>query len=230
MGVIYDPGNMIFEGMENWQMGLELLGPYLSHVHVKNAAWVEDGVVDGARHWRPAVVPMKEGFVSWPRVFAALENVGYQGWISLEDMAQGDTRTKLKDDLEYLNGLEAKGRWLVLSRANVARFERETEHTMFGADLQSAPCPTISGFPIPLPACCCVWFSHRRCPGCSLRSSLPIRVNKGFRPLRSSSPLPLYPGHNNPLDEVDLCAMKNTMSTGSRTVAEAAISETISTP
>ena len=109
VGVIYDPGNMIFEGMENWQMGLELLGPYLSHVHVKNAAWVEDGVVDGARHWRPAVVPMKEGFVSWPRVFAALENVGYQGWISLEDMAQGDTRTKLKDDLEYLKGLEAKG-------------------------------------------------------------------------------------------------------------------------
>ena len=39
IGVIYDPGNMICEGRENWQLGLELLGPYLSHVHVKNAAW-----------------------------------------------------------------------------------------------------------------------------------------------------------------------------------------------
>ena len=37
MGVIYDPGNMVFEGYENFRLGLDLLGKYIFHVHVKNA-------------------------------------------------------------------------------------------------------------------------------------------------------------------------------------------------
>ncbi|MBW7459087.1 sugar phosphate isomerase/epimerase, partial [Paenibacillus sepulcri] len=40
IGVIYDPGNMVYEGYENYRLGLELLGPYLAHVHVKNAGWL----------------------------------------------------------------------------------------------------------------------------------------------------------------------------------------------
>ncbi|GIX08239.1 MAG: hypothetical protein KatS3mg115_2642 [Candidatus Poribacteria bacterium] len=42
VGVIHDAGNMVHEGFENYQMGCELLGPYLAHVHVKNAAWVRE--------------------------------------------------------------------------------------------------------------------------------------------------------------------------------------------
>ena len=42
VGVLYDPGNMVHEGYENYRMGLELLGPYLAHVHVKNAAWYKE--------------------------------------------------------------------------------------------------------------------------------------------------------------------------------------------
>lgn len=107
IGVIYDPGNMICEGYENWQLGLELLGPYLSHVHVKNSAWIETGVSDECvKQWKAAMVPLKEGFVDWRKVLAALDKAGFGGWLSFEDFAPGDTKTKLTDDIAYMKKLE----------------------------------------------------------------------------------------------------------------------------
>ena len=106
IGVIYDPGNMVCEGYESWQMGLELLGPYLSHVHAKNAAWQESGVsANGEKLWKHSMVATKDGSVSWPEVLLALDKVGYQGWISFEDFGPGDTKTKLSEDLAYVKEL-----------------------------------------------------------------------------------------------------------------------------
>ena len=42
-GLIYDPGNMVYEGYEAYQLGFEMLGKYLAHVHVKNAALTPAG-------------------------------------------------------------------------------------------------------------------------------------------------------------------------------------------
>jgi len=39
VGVILDAGNMVYEGFETYSLAVDLLGPYLAHVHVKNAAW-----------------------------------------------------------------------------------------------------------------------------------------------------------------------------------------------
>lgn len=109
LGVIMDPGNMVFEGYENWQLGLELLGPYLSYVHVKNSATTRNGSLDdGTAIWKPAVVPMKEGAVSWREVIMALNKVGYRGWMSFEDFAPGETKVKLTEDLGYMRTLEAE--------------------------------------------------------------------------------------------------------------------------
>ena len=106
IGVIFDPGNMICEGRENWQLGLELLGPYLSHVHVKNAAWVANGVTEeGETRWKHTMVGTKEGFVDWAEVLVALDKVGYRGWLSFEDFAVGDTKAKLADNISYLKAL-----------------------------------------------------------------------------------------------------------------------------
>lgn len=107
IGVILDPGNMVIEGRENWQMGLELLGPYLSHVHVKNAAWLPNGDSTGERRWTPSVVPMTDGFISWAELLTALDKVGYGGWMSFEDLSPGDTTKKLAENLAYFRGLEA---------------------------------------------------------------------------------------------------------------------------
>ena len=84
VGVLFDPGNMVFEGYENHRMGLEILGPYLAHVHVKNAdvALERD---DSA----PKLVwsPPEEGFVRWPQVMADLQAVGYDGFCGVEDFS-----------------------------------------------------------------------------------------------------------------------------------------------
>jgi sugar phosphate isomerase/epimerase len=109
VGVIFDPGNMIREGMERWQMALEMLGPYLATVHVKNGGWLRGA--DGK--WATREMGLAEGMVDWPAVIAALRKVGYDGWLDVEDFRGGwakaseefPTRRKLEEDFEYLSGL-----------------------------------------------------------------------------------------------------------------------------
>jgi len=101
IGVIFDPGNMVYEGFENWRMGLELLGPHLSHVHVKNSKWVrEDGV------WKPTWASMEDGIVDWSLVVDDLRAVGYDGYLSLEDFSEAPSvDEKLSADCEYMRKL-----------------------------------------------------------------------------------------------------------------------------
>jgi sugar phosphate isomerase/epimerase len=124
IGVNYDPANLVIEGREAWQMGLELLGPYLDYVHAKNAAWArEDG------KWRWVFASMRDGQVDWAEVMRALRRVGYDGTISFEnfhlvpmrsrgfigeDLTQHadvfrDIDQRLADDLTFLKGLERAG-------------------------------------------------------------------------------------------------------------------------
>lgn len=98
VGVIYDPGNMVYEGYEQWKMGMELLGEYLRHVHVKNSAWVRDR--EGG--WRAEAAQLEEGIVDWRRIVEDLRTIGYDGYLSLEDFTERDTVAKMKRDLEYL--------------------------------------------------------------------------------------------------------------------------------
>lgn len=109
IGVIFDPGNMVCEGYENWQMGLELLGPYLSHVHVKNAGWypVEESA-DGEKVWKHQMVGLKEGSVDWTKVLVSLDKAGYNGWLAFEDFGPGDTKQKLADDIAYIKALAGR--------------------------------------------------------------------------------------------------------------------------
>ena len=39
VGVIHDLGNLVIEGHEDVRAALQMLGPYLAHVHVKNGVW-----------------------------------------------------------------------------------------------------------------------------------------------------------------------------------------------
>jgi len=107
VGAIYDPGNMVWEGFENWQMGLELLGPYLAHVHVKNAAWRVVSEQNGAAQWKPQMIGIGQGQVSWRDVLRALVKVGYDGWLSFEDFSEGETRAKLAANVALLRRLAA---------------------------------------------------------------------------------------------------------------------------
>jgi sugar phosphate isomerase/epimerase len=88
IGVLYDPGNMVYEGFENYRMGMELLGPYLAHVHVKNAVWRQTGAAeDGAARWAGGWSPIKQGIVPWKQVIEDLRAVRYDGYLGVEDFS-----------------------------------------------------------------------------------------------------------------------------------------------
>ncbi|HUW32619.1 MAG TPA: sugar phosphate isomerase/epimerase family protein [Planctomycetota bacterium] len=108
VGVIFDPGNMVYEGMENWQFGMELLGEYLAHVHVKNSGWrIASGQPNGNLVWQPSMASLRSGIVNWCDVIRALKAVKYNGWLSNENFASDlPTDAKLADDLRYLKSLE----------------------------------------------------------------------------------------------------------------------------
>ncbi|MDB5052460.1 MAG: Xylose isomerase domain protein barrel [Bacilli bacterium] len=89
IGVLYDPGNMVHEGFENYRMGMEILGPYLAHVHIKNAVWLQtpDLETDGSTKWKAVWKPLLQGIVPWKQVLEDLEFVGYDGYLGLEDFS-----------------------------------------------------------------------------------------------------------------------------------------------
>jgi sugar phosphate isomerase/epimerase len=88
VGAIYDPGNMVWEGHEQYRLGLETLGPYLAHVHAKNSAWRQSGQrPDGSLAWQAEWAPLDEGIVDLRDLFMALRHVGYDDWVSVEDFS-----------------------------------------------------------------------------------------------------------------------------------------------
>ena len=103
VGIIHDAGNMVYEGYENLKMGLEILGPYLSHVHVKTAAWtIQSGDPDGNLRWGCESAALRRGQINWRDALQVLRASGYDGWVSLEDFSSGATEQKLRDNLAYI--------------------------------------------------------------------------------------------------------------------------------
>ncbi|MGF1646468.1 MAG: sugar phosphate isomerase/epimerase family protein [Kineosporiaceae bacterium] len=101
VGVIVDAGNMAREGFEDYRFGLEILGPYVAHVHVKNSAWRRpDG---GGGVWEPVWSPLDDGVVDFGALFAALKEFGYDGWVVVEDFSDArPAREAMVHDLGFL--------------------------------------------------------------------------------------------------------------------------------
>lgn len=107
IGIIYDPGNMVYEGFENYKLGVELLGGYLAWVHVKNAAYELKGAGDnGADMWKPEAYPLKKGSADIGRLVHILKEAGFDGYLSVEDFSNtSDTYSKLESNIEFLKSL-----------------------------------------------------------------------------------------------------------------------------
>ncbi|GAB3436923.1 sugar phosphate isomerase/epimerase family protein [Flindersiella endophytica] len=104
VGVIHDIGNMLQEGYEFDLWSLQILGEHLAHVHVKNASPVATPV-EGANRtdWKWAWAPMRHGVGNLPRLFGALAEHGYDGWVSVEDFStEVPLRERVRDNLAYL--------------------------------------------------------------------------------------------------------------------------------
>ena len=106
-GLIYDPGNMVYEGYENYDLGFQMLGKYLAHVHVKNAALTPGGEDEfGATKYEQSWMPLKKGSANLAALIKALVKVGYEGYLSVEDFSnEKPTREKLEENIAYLKQL-----------------------------------------------------------------------------------------------------------------------------
>lgn len=78
LGAVWDPANAFSEFGEDPETGGAALGPFLRHVHLKDARRPSDGRLP----WPPTL----PGLGSFPaaRVLAWLRKTGYDGWVSFE--------------------------------------------------------------------------------------------------------------------------------------------------
>jgi sugar phosphate isomerase/epimerase len=113
VGVIYDVGNMVWEGYEDYRIGIELLGERLRHVHLKNASATRrsDGV------WRYEWSALDDGLVDAGHVLGLLDRAGYSGWVSMEDLTfSHDSAAGIRYNASVLSRLQAPG-WTGVDRA-----------------------------------------------------------------------------------------------------------------
>lgn len=107
IGVIYDVQNMVKEGYEGLWLGLDLLGPYLAHVHVGGHGPEPNGRdPDGTLRWVWRPRELAEGLLSVPDLLAALQRVGYDRFVTVEDLRPDvDPERKFATAIHYLRGL-----------------------------------------------------------------------------------------------------------------------------
>ncbi len=105
IGVIYDTGNVVYEGLEEYKMALEILGPYLDLVHVKNARWVKKEA-EGKEMFIPDWASFTDGYADFEKFFHALKEVGYDGFITFEDFSFAESpEKKIKNDISYIKSI-----------------------------------------------------------------------------------------------------------------------------
>ena len=109
IGLIFDPGNMVNEGFEDYQKSFELLGDYIAHIHIKNGILAPDGEDElGACKWKRVWTPLKKGMADLKKLFAVARKAGYDGTFSIEDFSNDDaTPDKLRENIAYLKALAA---------------------------------------------------------------------------------------------------------------------------
>ena len=107
IGVLHDAGNCVHEGYENYDLGLQLLGPFLAHVHIKNGRHFPPD--EGAGLWRAHWSPLEDGAVNWDELFSALKKADYRGWLGIEDFsAARPVDQALPHNLSFLNAAIAR--------------------------------------------------------------------------------------------------------------------------
>jgi sugar phosphate isomerase/epimerase len=122
IGAYIDPGHMAAEGgMSGWRIGMDLLTPWINLVAIKDMAYVHHAdPALGKERWLTRMVPLTDGLVPWPEVFAHLRDIGFDGTVSLHSEYQGshswrdltlpELIAQTRVDLGYVKGVIA-GTW-----------------------------------------------------------------------------------------------------------------------
>ena len=99
IGVLYDPGNAVWEGWEPPRVQVDILKHYIRHVHVKNY----DHDPNNPRKYIPA--PLDKGIVDWREVVLLLKNIGFKGYLSLEDFRGIPPKRRAEEAIKFLKPL-----------------------------------------------------------------------------------------------------------------------------
>ncbi len=90
IGAYLDPGHMYLEGgLMGWQMGIDILGPWVNLCSAKSMGWVRRVDKQGNVTWDHVMYPINEGLVEWPKVLRCLKLLNYNGPISLHSEYKG---------------------------------------------------------------------------------------------------------------------------------------------
>ena len=91
VGSYFDCGNILVYGWpEQW---IKILGKRFAKVHIKEFS---SKIADTQGKSAGFKVNLREGDVNWRAVMKALDDIGYQGWTTIE-MPGGNTPEGLKD-------------------------------------------------------------------------------------------------------------------------------------
>ena len=100
VGVIFDIANTAIEGNEPLPVAIELLGPYMTHVHVKDLVLQQSTLWHGCDY---GMASLGHGSMRWAECLRILREKGYTGWLALENFADLDRGpTRLAEDAAWL--------------------------------------------------------------------------------------------------------------------------------
>jgi sugar phosphate isomerase/epimerase len=97
VGVNFDPANFLHYGKANPVDAVYVLAPYIKGVHAKDACYPTDGYYLGKEK------PIGEGQVDFPRFIAALKEVGYDGFVTIERELECDPPMMLNPVAQIIN-------------------------------------------------------------------------------------------------------------------------------
>jgi sugar phosphate isomerase/epimerase len=93
VGAYVDPMHMSIEGgLAGWEMGLDLLAPWVALVGIKDFRWLPaERDPSGRLRWRWEYCPLGDGQAHLPEFVANLKRLRYDGVISLHSEYKGDS-------------------------------------------------------------------------------------------------------------------------------------------
>jgi len=103
VGVLFDPGNMVFEGNEGWRNSVQILEEYIGYFHCKNAAWRREN-----DRWVKGWAGLEDGIADYAEIVTALKDIGFKGYLSIEDLRGNvPVEERIGRGIAYLKGLAA---------------------------------------------------------------------------------------------------------------------------
>jgi len=114
VGAYVDPMHMTIEGSRSgWELGLDLLAPWIGLVGVKNFRWLPaERDASGQQRYRWEYVPLADGQAPLPEFVAYLKKFSYDGIVSLHSEYKGKSSFRRLSTPELLDQSAADLKYL----------------------------------------------------------------------------------------------------------------------